>query len=92
MAKKKTKVEETVEPIVEAEEQSTVTMHTKGLVTDCERLNVRTKPNKNADIVCVIKANTEVVVDLDESTDNYYKICLASGIRGFCMKQYITTV
>jgi uncharacterized protein YgiM (DUF1202 family) len=60
-----------------------------GVVTDCLKLNVREAPSTDAKVLSEIQALSEVKVDLDESTDTFYKICNAAGIQGFCMKKYI---
>lgn len=57
---------------------------------NCLKLNVRREPNAKAEIVTLISALTEVVIDMDASSDDFYKICTATGIEGFCMKEYIT--
>lgn len=61
-----------------------------GVVANCNKLNVREKPNLNAAIVCEINSKTELVIDEGESTDEFYKVFTASGIEGFCMKKFIT--
>lgn len=63
-----------------------------GIVTDCTRLNVRKYPNSKAPVVAVIDASTDLVVYDDESSGDFFKICTASGIEGFCMKQFISIV
>ena len=70
--------------VVETEEKPKT-----GKVVNCELLNVREQPNTNAEIVCMIKRNTEVEIDVTKSTSDFYKICIASGIEGFCMKKFI---
>ena len=75
-------VEETVETVKLPE---TVT----GVVANCGKLNVRVAPNPMADIVCVLNAQTEVVINVAESTDDWFSICTAAGIEGYCMRQYI---
>lgn len=60
-----------------------------GFVYGCTRLNVRSEPSSTASILCEIENKTEVEIDLTNSTDDFYKICLASGIEGFCVKSYI---
>ena len=60
-----------------------------GFVIDCAKLNVRSEPYIDSDIVCVIPGSTEVEVDEENSTDDFYKICTYSGVEGFCMKKYI---
>ena len=61
-----------------------------GIVAGCKKLNVRKAPSATAPIVCTIPVDTEVEILVDESTDEFYYVCTASGIEGFCMKQYIT--
>ena len=60
-----------------------------GFVYGCSKLNVRSEPKSDASIVCVIEQKSEVEIDMSQSTDDFYKVCLASGIEGFCVKSYI---
>lgn len=60
-----------------------------GVVVDCTRLNVRNAPNKGAKVVATIPAGTEVLIDGDQLDDEFYCVCTASGVEGFCMKQFI---
>ena len=60
-----------------------------GKVAGCERLNVRTESTKDSDVVCVITEGTEVMVDLDDSTVDWYKVYLEDGIEGFCLAEFI---
>ena len=59
------------------------------VVTNCRKLNIREAPNMDADIVTVLPAGSEVMVDVKHSIDDFYKVCNAVGIEGYCMKQYI---
>ena len=61
-----------------------------GKVAGCERLNVRSEATKDSDIVCTIDEETEVMVNLDESTVDWYKVCLADGIEGYCLAEFIS--
>ena len=61
-----------------------------GVVANCAKLNVREKATTNADIVCELTAGSEVMIDESKSTNDFYKICTASGVEGFCMKKFIT--
>lgn len=60
-----------------------------GIVADCRKLNVRKAPDKNAPIICTIPVGSEVEILVDESTDEFYRIYTASGLEGFCMRDYI---
>ena len=84
---KETKVVDTVEEVTVAPPPEPVF----GFVSNCRKLNVRQKPNKDADIVCVINKDTEVIIEKAKSTKKFYKVFSPNGpIDGFCMKEYIT--
>ena len=83
---------ETIEPVSESNE--TVEEESQeepiyGKVTGCERLNVRSESTKDSDVICVIDSGTEVLVDLDDSTVDWYKVYLEDGIEGFCLAEFI---
>ena len=61
----------------------------QGIVDGCAKLNVRKQPVANAEVVCVIERNTKVMIDENESTDEFYKVCTVSGIEGFCVKRFV---
>ena len=60
-----------------------------GRVIGCSKLNVRSAPKPRAMVICEISCDTEVKIDEDASTIDFYKICTASGIEGYCVKTYI---
>lgn len=59
-------------------------------VVNCLRLHIYSEPNLESEIVCKIRYSTEVVIDLDNSTDDFYKIYTAIGAEGFCQKDLVT--
>jgi uncharacterized protein YgiM (DUF1202 family) len=61
-----------------------------GFVDNCDRLNVRTQPDKNAQVLTIIVRNMAVQVNIEDSTDLFYKVKTQSGLTGFCVKEYIT--
>lgn len=61
----------------------------RGIVTNCNLLNVRKEPNSDAEVLFTIPYSTKVVIENYYSTDDFYKICTASGMEGFCMKTYV---
>ena len=63
-----------------------------GVVCNCAKLNVREKPVAGSRVVSIIDANTELTVTTDESFGIFYKICTASGVEGYCMKDYVRLV
>lgn len=79
-------VENVVEETVEVAEKKPVT----GVVTDCLRLNVRMEPHAKAEVVAEIDVATDLMIDEEHSTDEFYKVTTAAGIEGYCMKKYVT--
>ena len=59
-----------------------------GDVCNCSSLNVRKYPERNAEVICTISYPSEVMIT-DESDEVFYKVFTASGIEGYCMKDYI---
>lgn len=74
------------EPVIETEE---INHELYGVVTNCLRLNIRKKPDKDSSVVVVVTCLDELKIDTDTSTDDWYAVCTASGIEGFCMKKFI---
>lgn len=64
--------------------------HATGVVTDCLQAAIYKEPRANSEIVKVITALTRVTVDLDKSTDGFYRISTSKGIQGYCMKKFIS--
>ncbi len=78
---------------VDAVDPNTVAEEPKaciGKVKGCDHLNVRARPAADAKIICRISVNTEVQIDKDNSTKDFYKVCTVSGVNGYCMKKYIS--
>lgn len=63
-----------------------------GHVCNCDRLNVRKGPSLTSDILCVVERSTELVINEEESTDEFYKVYTEPGIEGFCMKNYVNII
>ena len=60
-----------------------------GRVVNCTKLNLRKAPSTDAEILCEMDNKTKFTVNEAESTAEFYKITLSSGIEGFCMRKYI---
>lgn len=81
-------MEEPVEEIPVEEipvEESTVV---NGVVTDCVHLRLRREPSGN--VIALLDAGDEVLVDMLQSTDKWYKVYTKDDLDGFCMKEFIT--
>ena len=90
-----------MDPVVEAEAEQTQeiveesqkveeAVQTVGFVDNCEHLRVRKESNVDSEELCIISKLSEVVIDLDNSTDYFYKVKTSEGVEGYCMKKFIT--
>lgn len=60
-----------------------------GVVTNCSRLRVREKGNIDANVICEIENGAELIVYKRGGNRDFYKVCTAFGVEGFCMKAYV---
>lgn len=60
-----------------------------GIVTNCRLLNIRTMPDANADVICVERALSELIIDEHKSTDEWLSVCTVAGVEGYCAKKYV---
>ena len=56
----------------------------------CEKLYVRSDATVDSEPVGVINCDSKVFVYEDESTEEFYKVCTATGLEGYCMKKFIS--
>lgn len=77
---------EQVEP-VEPVEPSPVPL--RGVVVNCNRLNVRASADPEARVLCTIEALDEVMIDESKTTDEFYNVYTETGVEGYCMKKFI---
>ena len=76
-----------VESTPETVEESTTVI---GIVSDCARLRVRKEPSTDAEVLCELEEGSEVVVDMKaHTTHDFYKVCTAAGLEGYCMTNFI---
>lgn len=59
-------------------------------IVNCLRLHIHSEPNEDSEVVCKVRYATELAIDLDESTEDFYKIYTAIGAEGFCQKDLVT--
>ena len=60
-----------------------------GTVVNCPRLRVREHPSINAVVAAEIDEGSEVVINEYKSTEEFYSVVTATGLEGYCMKDYI---
>lgn len=92
MAKKQTKVNPETEIVENVPIETTEVKENavEGKVTNCTKLNIRKKPSLTAEPIAVVDVSTVLTVDEKKSTTDWYKVALADGKSGYCMKQYVT--
>lgn len=61
----------------------------EGVVTGCAKLNVRSEASLFADVVCVLDAMSEIEIDVNKSDKDWFYVCTATGIEGYCMRKYV---
>lgn len=62
----------------------------RGITTKTFLLNVRKEPNIDSEIIYRLDYSSLVMIDEENSTDEWYKIRTLNNIEGYCMKEYIT--
>lgn len=61
-----------------------------GELLNCEKLNVRKEPNKEADVAFVLDSKTTFMIDESASTEDWFCIYSADELcMGFCMKKFV---
>lgn len=82
-------VEETTETIDVETVEEVKTIY--GVVSSCGKLNVRKEPSiVPNNIIRILDLGTFVTVDVENSTEDFYKICCSDGLEGYCMRDFIT--
>ena len=81
--------EETVEEAVEQEPAVEEEKSVIGIVTGCKRLRVRADATTDAIVITEIDEDSVVVIDMDNSTDDFYKVHTETGAEGWCMRKFI---
>lgn len=60
-----------------------------GKVVNCTKLAVRKSPVPGAEMIATLNVSATVMIDVEKSTSNYFKVCTEAGVEGFCSKDYI---
>lgn len=86
----KMEVEKTNEPVVIMGPIEIAPAETaEGTVVNCAKLNVRAEPTMSADVVCVLDAMSEIEIIVDKSTKEWFYVCTAIGVEGYCMRKFV---
>lgn len=78
-----------VEPVEETVETVALPKTVTGVVVNCAKLNMRAKPNANAAVICVLNAASEIEINIEESTDEWFRVYTATGVDGYCMRKFV---
>ena len=81
---------EQAQEIVEESQKVEEAVQTVGFVDNCECLRVRKESNVDSEELCIISKLSEVVIDLDNSTDYFYKVKTSEGVERKKKKKFIT--
>lgn len=84
-----TKPDKPVETETTEAPKTTETEPIEGTV-GCEKLYVRSDATVDSDPVGIIDRGSKVFIYEDESTEEFYKVCAATGLEGYCMKKFIS--
>ena len=61
----------------------------KGVVVDCKKLRLRKEPNLESEVLVLLNNGDSVIVDLDNSTEEWIKVSTENNIDGYCMRKFI---
>lgn len=61
-----------------------------GVVSNCEKLNIRKEPSMASEVLCVVKVDTELLIDSNGATGEWLKVSCSDCIEGFCMAKYVS--
>lgn len=82
-------VAEYVKPVVETVETVALPTTVEGVVVNCAKLNVRSKPDISSDVVCVLDVMSEMEIDVEKSNEDWFYVCTAIGVEGYCMRRFV---
>jgi uncharacterized protein YgiM (DUF1202 family) len=60
-------------------------------VCDCAKLNIRSKPNADSEVVCVVNVGTTLEVNA-VSDSGWARVYTAAGMKGYAMKKFIKEI
>lgn len=79
----------TVEEVEFTEPEAPQEPKTIGIVTGCRLLNIRRRPDLEAEILCFVRCESEITIDTSESSTEWLKVRNSDGIEGYCMARYV---
>ena len=83
--------EEVTEPevIVPSIENNVENNEVKGKVSGFENLYVRKEASKYSEPVGIVTDKDDILIDVTNSTDDFYKVITSNGLEGYCVKEFV---
>lgn len=83
--------EEVTEPevIVPSIEDGVENNEVIGKISGFEKLYVRKEADKNSEPVGIVTDKDDLSIDLNHSTDTFYKVITSNGLEGYCVKEFV---
>lgn len=78
--------------LVEDAVVETESIRSEGVVDFCEKVYMRTRPNKNSNPIKILNAGTKLVIDTENSSEYFYKIIIDDEHFGYVMKNFVRLV
>ena len=94
-SKTESETNEVIEEVVETEEVEEMEETIFGRVSNCNRLHIRKRPNKEAGEIVVIVDVEDLlmIIEPEKATGDWYKVIGEKDgkeFKGFCMKEFVT--
>lgn len=80
--------EEIVNESINETTEEDVVLEVLGVVTGCNLLNVRSKPEPNSEVLTVIPIDSVITISNVNASQDFYKV-LVGDLEGYCMKKFI---
>lgn len=78
-----------VKLVQETVETETLPDTVTGMVVGCAKLNVRSDASLFADVICTLDVMSEIMIDINKSTKDWFFVCTATGVEGYCLRKYV---
>lgn len=78
-----------VDLVAETVETKPIPKTVTGIIANCAKLNIRAAAKADAEILTVLTVGTEVKIDAKKSNRDWFKVCTAAGIEGYCMRKFV---
>ena len=60
-----------------------------GKISGFEKLYVRKEASKDSEPVGIVTDKDDLSIDVNHSTDDFYKVITSNGLEGYCVKEFV---